>query len=480
MEFSADIKPFLRQCLVTTGVSICMMEHSLVMSYTGILIPQLRNETTIYENENKESWIASVQGISLFLGALMTSHILSRYGRRKANLLCASIMIVGWLCIILASNITTILIGRFTQGLALGISSVSGSVLVGEYTSPKYRGGFLTKLSLTIFIGSFISHILGSFLHWRTTAAVCLVITIVDLIVIYISPESPMFLVTRGKFDECRKVFHWLRGSHENEELEGMIKAEILCKETTTRPKTTDLSSKISAMILIMKDPQFFKPLLVMLHLDIINMWSGGIMIDVYASDIFQKVMGSDTNVASVIITVDCVRIALAFCAVFIHTKFRRRPMLILFVSLNVAAYFLIAGSYYFKSKEVAFFNNPKIGFVLIIFHAFTTVFGAVTLSNILAGEIFPLRFKAIESTICILFLAVNITIKMKTVPYLFSSIGLSGAYCLYGCIIAYGLIVAVVMMPETKGKSLLIIENYWKNEQPTKGELASLAERSA
>ncbi|XP_052751863.1 facilitated trehalose transporter Tret1-like [Galleria mellonella] len=441
--------------LVTTGVSLCMMEHSLVMSFTGILLPQLRKDTYMNVNERMESWIASIGGISLFLGALTTTFIMSRFGRRKVNLLCTIIMVVGWLSIILAPDINTILFGRFTQGIALGISSLSASILIGEYCSPKYRGGFLTKVSLTISIGSLISHTLGSFLSWRSTAAICLGITFIDLILIYISPESPMFLATRGKYNECKKVFHWLRGLKENEELEAMMNAEISRKETAKPPKTKQFANKISDMIVTMKDPQFFKPLFVMLHLDIVNIWSGGMMMDVYANRIYQKLMGNDTDVASTIITVDCVKIVASLCAVFIHTKFKRRSMLILLVSLNVITYFLIAGSCFLMDKGVIFFKNPLIGFLFVNFHAIISAVGAVPLANILAGEILPLRYKAIESMISILFLSVNVTIKMKTLPYLFSYIGLSGAYCFYGLILAYGMIVATVIMPETKGKSL-------------------------
>ncbi|XP_059048940.1 facilitated trehalose transporter Tret1-like, partial [Achroia grisella] len=175
------------------------MEHSLVVSFTGVLVPQLRNETYLDINQNVESWIASIHGTSIFLGALITPFIMYRYGRRKANLINAIIMIVGWLCVMLAPGTNMILFGRFIQGIALGISSLSSAMLVGEYTSPKYRGAFLTAMTLTISIGNLIIHTLGSFLPWRTTAMICLGITIVDLIVIIISPESPVFLAARGR-----------------------------------------------------------------------------------------------------------------------------------------------------------------------------------------------------------------------------------------------------------------------------------------
>ncbi|XP_059048929.1 facilitated trehalose transporter Tret1-like [Achroia grisella] len=460
MSFILEIKPFLRQCLVTAGVSLCMMEHGLVVSFASVLIPQLRKDD-IYVNENMETWIASIQSTSLFLGAFITPYMMSRYGRRKANLVCSVLMIVGWISVMVAPSAGIILFGRFMQGVALGISSLTGSVLVAEYSSPRYRGTFMTIMTLSLISGCLVIHILGSLFPWRKAAGISLGITIVDLIVIAISPESPMFLVTRGRYDECRKVFHWLRGLNEDEELEAMIKSDMRMKESHIRPNTKKFINGVREIIQNIKDPEFFKPLIVLWHLVIINIWCGGLIVDVYANDIYPKLMGSNVDVVSIIIIADCVRLASLFCAIVVHTKFKRRHMLILLVSLNVVIYFVIAGCSYLIDR--GFITNSIVGLILIIVHIFIHSIGATALTNTLPGEILPLKYKGIHSMLSTFFVSLNITVAFKTLPYLFSHIGLSAAYCIYGSIIAYGMIVAAIMMPETNGRTLLSIEEHWK-----------------
>ncbi|XP_026760320.2 facilitated trehalose transporter Tret1-like [Galleria mellonella] len=454
-----------RQCLVTAGVSLSMMEHCLVGGFSAILLPQLCQDKTMVINSNTETWIASIYGISLIPGALVTPFILNRYGRRKANLISCVIMIIGWLCTVIANDAEFILFARFIQGVALGISSLSGPILVGEYTTPRYRGGFLTMMTLSLSLGSMTVHTLGSVLTWRKTAMFCLGLTVFDAIIIMMSPETPVFLATRERYDECRKVFHWLRGLEEEEELEAMIKADIYRKESKTNKEIgllKKIKTKSQYMLCISKKSEFYKPLIAMLHLDVINVWSGSMMMDIHGIYILHKLTRDDINVYNWLIGMDVVRLLAKGCGIFVHSKFKRRPMVIMFVGLNILVYLLTAAFSYAKDSNV--FYYAPIAVALVYFLIITVGMGIQPLVNIIAGEIFPLEYKGVSSMIIVLFLAVNITVKMKTLPYLFSSIGLSGTYCLYSSLIVYALVVVITILPETKDETLQHIEEtYWK-----------------
>ncbi|XP_059047261.1 facilitated trehalose transporter Tret1-like [Achroia grisella] len=455
-----------RQTLVTAGVSLSVMEHCLVGGFSAILIPQLREDTTFTVSSNTETWIASIYGISLIPGALMTPFILSRYGRRKANLISSLIMILGWVCTVFANDAKLILFARFIQGMALGISSLSGPILVGEYTTPKYRGGFLTVMTLSLSLGSMIVHTVGSLLTWRRTAMFCLGLTVLDAIIILLSPETPVFLATRGRYDECRKVFHWLRGHEEEDELEAMIKADMHRKETKLQNKKgllKKITAKSKYVVDISKKSEFYKPLILMLHLDVINVWSGSMMMDIYGIDILHKLTRDDINVYNWLIAMDVVRLMAKGCGIVVHSKFKRRTMVIMFVCLNILAYLSTAIFSYTKDRNFGFYH-PVIPAILVYFLIITVGTGIQPLVNIIAGEIFPLEYKGVSSMIIVLFLAVNITVKMKTLPYLFWNIGLPGTYCLYSGLIVYALVVVMTILPETKDKTLQYIEEvYWK-----------------
>ncbi|XP_059047212.1 facilitated trehalose transporter Tret1-like [Achroia grisella] len=265
----------IRQCLVSIGVSLSTMELSLVMGYTAVLVPQLRDDPNIGMDKDMESWIASIPGLVLMLAVFMAPTITDRYGRRKAILISTIIMSLGWVFMTIATNLTMIIIGRILQGLASGISSLSGTVLVAEYTSPKYRGAFGPLTTITMLSGGLIVHTLGSYFSWHKTAVFCLAIAVLDGVIVFLSPESPAFLARRGRFNECKKVFHWLRDLDEDEELNAMIKAQILRRAAKIKPEDRSLlnkyTNKIRSALNTVKKVEFYKPLIVMIHLETIE-----------------------------------------------------------------------------------------------------------------------------------------------------------------------------------------------------------------
>ncbi|XP_059047210.1 facilitated trehalose transporter Tret1-like [Achroia grisella] len=275
------------------------MELGLIIGFTAVLIPQLRDDTYMGMDKNAESWIASIQGFSFMLAAFVSPCVIDQYGRRKANFIGAIIVAIGWFFLIVSGNLTMIIIARILQGLALGISSLSGAVLVAEYTSPKYRGAFITLTTITMLSGSLIVHALGYFLLWHQVAIFCLCVAILDGVLVFLSPESPVFLATQGRFDECKKVFHWLRDLDEDEELDAMIKVQILRRAAMNEPQKTILNKftvKIKSALITIKKADFYKPLIVMMHFNIISVWCGAVMMDAYGFDVFQKLVGGSED----------------------------------------------------------------------------------------------------------------------------------------------------------------------------------------
>lgn len=153
------------------------------------------------------------------------------YGRKIANLVSIVPMIIGWVCIVFATSMPFLLIARVLQGLSIGMGVTLGPVLISEYSSPNYRGAFLMSISVNIAVGVLTVHTLGSYLKWQTTALIYAVITIVDFVIVAYSPESPSWLADHGKYEESKRIFRWLRGNDEENELEQMIEASKIVRE---------------------------------------------------------------------------------------------------------------------------------------------------------------------------------------------------------------------------------------------------------
>lgn len=361
----------------------------------------------------------------------------------------------------------------------MGMSASLGPVLIGEYSSPNNRGAFLTTISLTIATGVLVVHTMGSYLTWQITALVCACIAFVDLLIVIYSPESPSWLADQGRYDDCRRVFRWLRGDTEEEELKRMIEASMIVREGKADANLSETFSKkikrnLAYFSVTMRKREFYKPIFIMMHIYTLGQWSGANILAAYTMDIFHHVIGGDINIALLVITLDAQRIFSNAMAVYVIKKINRRTMLFSTVGINLFAFLSIAAYTYAKSQGILPFDHPMIGVVLIHIHMFTIATGTVPLPFIIAGELFPLEYRSLAGGISVLFLSTNLFITVKTVPLFFNTLGIYGAYCIYAVVVGYCLVVAFFFLPETKDRTLQDIEDEFRGRPLTLEELKS------
>lgn len=395
---------------------------------------------------------------------------MSKFGRKIANMTSIVIMIIGWACIVFATDISMMIIARLLQGLSMGMSTSLAPILIGEYTSPKNRGAFLTTMGLSMSTGTLIVHTVGSYMTWQWTALICAIITLGDLLIVTFSPESPSWLADKGKYEKCRKVFRWLRGEEEDDELNKMIESNKTAKEMangTTAAKS--FKKRFRTNVVYIKKTitlkEFYKPIFIMAHMYIIAHWAGINLLSTYTLDTFHYVIGEDTNDALLIITLDIQRIISNIGAIFVIRKLKRRTMLFSTMAINILALLVTSLYTYLKINSLLSFDHQLIGILLIHVHTFAVVTGSLPLPMVISGEIFPLKFRSLAGGLSALFYSLNFFITVKTVPILFVNIGVYGAYLLYGVVLIYCVVVLWFSLPETKDKTLQDIENEFKGK---------------
>lgn len=352
----------------------------------------------------------------------------------------------------------------------MGFLAIVGSVLIGEYSSPKNRGGLLATITLFIIIGILIVHSLGNLLQWRTLSVLFAGISILDLMIILYSPESPSFLATRGKYDECRKAFHWLRGRGEEEELERLIKMDIVRKENAPVDTNRSILSAPKKLYTYIKTTlskkEVYKPIFIELNMCALNQWSGAIMFNVYTRDIVSTVVGDSISFALVVITLDVQRLISSIISIITVKNIRRRLVFSVMTSVNIFGFLSIALYVYLKTHNLLSFDHPFIGIILLHIHLFSQSAGTMTFSNIIPGEIFPLEHRGLCGIFAVVYFSINETINIKTVPYLFSSLGLHGAYLLYASLVFIFFIGPWMILPETKDRMLMDIEEEFRGKK--------------
>ncbi|XP_068624633.1 facilitated trehalose transporter Tret1-like [Battus philenor] len=480
------LTPFVKQCFVTSGVTINLAGHGVANGFMAGLLPQLRKPgSEIPINDESGSWIVSVAGFAFVVGNFVIPFVMGKYGRRTGNMVALVPMIIGWIFIALATNITMLILARLLHGLSIGMGTTLGPILIAEYTSPKKRGAFLTLISLMMSIGVLVAHTLGAYIHWQTTAVICVFITLANFVIVLLSPESPSWLADKGKIDESVKVFRWLRGNDEEDELKGIIEA------SSDRDENIQVKPSVSAMKMfkekweyikaMTKRKEFYKPIIIMIHIYILSQWAGVNILITYTVDLIDSLLGKEVDSALITISVDIQRCISNLLGVYVIKKTRRRTMLMVVGLLAIFAILMTAFYSYLKEENLLPFDHYMIGIILLHVHMMSVGLGTLTFSYIISGELFPMRFRSVAGGISVIFHSVGYVIITKTFPFLFKSIGLAGTYLLYAAITSYSLAISWWLLPETKDRTLREIEEEFSSTshnvrlfelQPMKSEM--------
>ncbi|XP_068624705.1 facilitated trehalose transporter Tret1-like [Battus philenor] len=458
--------PFFRQLLAVSGVVMYMIGTGANIAYPGVLLQQLRQpDSAMRLTPDHESWIASILGLALISGIVVAPFSLQKLGRKVTNQLSTLPAMGGWALLVAAKGPTALLISRSLQGFAMGLQAAAAPVSIAEYSSPKYRGAFLATIAFSFASGMLVAHIFGTILYWRAAAVACGCFYALSLILISISPETPPYLASRGKNNDCRKSWKWLRGKDESSEKE----LEILLNSQKKKiaPKIPQFTFYRQ---MIMK-PEFYKPTVIMMFMFILFQISGMTVVPSYTVPMMDDVSGGTIEAYTSMLMVDVVRFLTAIMACVVVNRFNRRTVLFLGITISVISLLTAALLLYLRDAGYIPDEYKWIPVIPTLFYIFGKTLGILPIPWAIAGEIFPLAYRSIGSGISGMFLSIMFFVVVKTAPTSFRQIGVNGTFCVYGISIAICGVFLYFLLPETKGKTLYEIECHFKGEIDIKAE---------
>ncbi|XP_071548629.1 proton myo-inositol cotransporter-like isoform X2 [Panulirus ornatus] len=160
--------------------------------------------------------IVSITIAAAWFSALVAGPATDHYGRRPIILSASVIFVVGAVIMGVAPEKITLLIGRFAAGIAIGFASMSVPVYLSEASPLELRGQLTVTNILFVTGGQTVSAIIcGAFSNvsegWRYMLGLGGVPAIVQLAGFAFLPESPRWLVSKGRIPEAVAVLKKIR-----------------------------------------------------------------------------------------------------------------------------------------------------------------------------------------------------------------------------------------------------------------------------
>ncbi|MFJ6852326.1 sugar porter family MFS transporter [Streptomyces sp. NPDC091271] len=203
--------------LIALSASVGGLLYGYDTGIIGSALLYLKGPMGIADNTFVQSAVTAITLLGAIFGALLTGPVSDRMGRRPTTMLVAVLFIVFAVGCGVAPDLTTLLVMRFLLGLAVGGASQIVPVYIAELAPPAVRGAQTSLFQVMICVGTLLAylsgHLLGPSHAWRWMLALAAVPALLFLIGMAFLPESPRWLLSRGREAQARAVLARVRSS---------------------------------------------------------------------------------------------------------------------------------------------------------------------------------------------------------------------------------------------------------------------------
>ncbi|KAJ9496347.1 hypothetical protein LTR96_004373 [Exophiala xenobiotica] len=185
---------------------------------------------------NADSLIGAMSGVfqaGAFVGVIIGSFVMDKWGRKAGTIFCSTLSIIGGAGLAGSVNTTMFIIFRLIAGAGSWGFLALTPVYCAELAPPKLRGFFVGMNGMGITLGYSLASYMGLAFYydqsnpsaqWRGPLGLALIFPVFQLLVIIWAPESPRYLLMKGKVEEARKIvlhIHHVPGDEDQEYARG-------------------------------------------------------------------------------------------------------------------------------------------------------------------------------------------------------------------------------------------------------------------
>ena len=414
---------------------------------TGVVSGALLFLTPTYHLSTvQQEWVVSALLVGTIVGAGLAGKLVDAIGRRPALMLCGVNYFLAALFLALAMSYPWLIIGRLWLGLAVGAASMIVPLYLGEIAPPHARGGIVTFNQFAITVGIFVAYLVdfgfsGIGAGWRWMFGLAAIPGAVLFLGMLFVPETPRWLVSKGRLEEARRVIERTRPAEvvdaELGEIQEVVRAEGGWRQLLAR---------------------WVRPALIVgVGLGILQQITGINTVIYYAPTTFKSLGLGPAAAIGATAAVGFVNVVATVVAIYLVDRVGRRPLLIAGIAGMCLSLVVMGMGYAVPGLEPGLTPGITLAcvFAYVAFFAFSLGPGFW----LIMAEVFPLKVRGqgmavatlVQWAANLLVSALFLTMQQTITP--------QGGFWLlaFVCLCAVGF--AYVFVPETKGRSLEFLE---------------------
>jgi MFS transporter, SP family, galactose:H+ symporter len=391
--------------------------------------------------------IVSAMMLGAALGAAGAGWLSGHLGRKRSLILGAILFVAGSLLCAAAWSPGTLIVARVVLGLAIGIASFTAPLYLAEVAPEYIRGAMVSLYQLMITIGiflAFLSDLAFSYSgSWRSMLGVIAIPGVLFLVGVFMLPDSPRWLLMRGRKNEARDVLLRLRGDP------AVVNREAA--DIEEQLKTPQLGWH-----LFLENSNFRRSVALGVLLQLVQQLTGINVVMYYAPRIFQAMGYATAAQLWFTAAVGLTNVLATFIAIGFVDRWGRKPILytgfaVMAVGLGVVGTTLHVG--------ITTPGEQLLAVVMLLIFIVGFAMSAGPLVWTICSEIQPLKGRDFGIGASTLTNWVVNWVVGNTFLTLLNGFGSAQTFWLYALLNASFLLFTYALVPETKGVTLEQIE---------------------
>ena len=436
---------------------------------TAVISGTIAQVTQLFQLDAlQQGWYVGCALVGSIVGVLFAGILSDKLGRKLTMVISAVLFSTSALGCALSADFTQLVIYRIIGGVGIGVVSIVSPLYISELAVAQYRGRLVSLYQLAVTVGFLGAYLVnyqllawaesGTQLSvdwlnkvfitevWRGMLGMETLPAILFFIIIFFIPESPRWLIVRGKELKAVNILEKIYNS--------ITEAKSQLKET----KSVLTSETRSEWSLLMK-PGIFKAVIIGVCIAILGQFMGVNAVLYYGPSIFENagLSGGDSLFYQVL--VGLVNTLTTVLALVIIDKVGRKKLVYYGVSGMVLSLVLI-GLYFLFGDSLGV--SSLFLLVFFLFYVFCCAVSICAVVFVLLSEMYPTKVRGLAMSIAGFALWIGTYLIGQLTPWMLQNLTPAGTFILFAIMCVPYMLIVWKLVPETTGKSLEEIERYW------------------
>ena len=440
---------------------------------TAVISGTIAQVTQLFQLDAlQQGWYVGCALVGSIVGVLFAGILSDKLGRKLTMVISAVLFSTSALGCALSADFAQLVVYRIIGGVGIGVVSIVSPLYISELAVAQYRGRLVSLYQLAVTVGFLGAYLVnyqllawaesGTQLSvdwlnkifitevWRGMLGMETLPAILFFIIIFFIPESPRWLIVRGKDLKAVNI------------LEKIYNSITEAKSQLNETKSVLTSETKSEWSLLMK-PGIFKAVIIGVCIAILGQFMGVNAVLYYGPSIFENagLSGGDSLFYQVL--VGLVNTLTTVLALVIIDKVGRKKLVYYGVSGMVVSLVLI-GLYFLFGDSLGV--SSLFLLVFFLFYVFCCAVSICAVVFVLLSEMYPTKVRGLAMSIAGFALWIGTYLIGQLTPWMLQNLTPAGTFFLFAVMCVPYILIVWKLVPETTGKSLEEIERYWTRSE--------------